>query len=180
MASERQIAANRRNARKSTGPKSSAGKKRSGRNAYRHGLSSRVASGAAVAQQLRRLADNIAGGSTDTAILELARTAAEAMLDLARVEQTRIGMIERVHVFGALELPPLFGSVRDVKAFFAKGFLPKPEDPSATMPADEPARTAEAIRRALPGLCKLDRYERRAIARRNRSLRAISKRVKVN
>jgi hypothetical protein len=38
MASERQIAANRRNARKSTGPRSGAGKKRASRNAYRHGL----------------------------------------------------------------------------------------------------------------------------------------------
>jgi hypothetical protein len=33
MASERQIAANRRNARKSTGPRSGAGKKRASRNA---------------------------------------------------------------------------------------------------------------------------------------------------
>jgi len=38
MASERQIAANRRNARKSSGPHSGAGKKRASRNAYRHGL----------------------------------------------------------------------------------------------------------------------------------------------
>ena len=38
MASERQITANRRNARNSTGPHSGAGKKRGSRNAYRHGL----------------------------------------------------------------------------------------------------------------------------------------------
>jgi hypothetical protein len=39
MASERQIAANRRNARRSSGPRSSAGKRRSSGDALRHGLS---------------------------------------------------------------------------------------------------------------------------------------------
>src|SRR5689334_24980060 len=38
MATENQIAANRRNARNSTGPKTEQGKRRSRRNAYRHGL----------------------------------------------------------------------------------------------------------------------------------------------
>jgi len=38
VASERQIAANRRNAQKSTGPRSVAGKRRARRNAYQHGL----------------------------------------------------------------------------------------------------------------------------------------------
>ncbi|WP_339156782.1 hypothetical protein [Bradyrhizobium sp. 2S1] len=39
MASVRQIKANRRNAKRSTGPKTNQGKARSGRNALRHGLS---------------------------------------------------------------------------------------------------------------------------------------------
>src|ERR1700722_3566152 len=39
MATERQIAANRANAKRSTGPKTAAGKQRSSRNAFRHGLS---------------------------------------------------------------------------------------------------------------------------------------------
>jgi hypothetical protein len=43
MATERQIAANRRNAQNSTGPRSRAGKKRVSRNSYRHGLSYGVA-----------------------------------------------------------------------------------------------------------------------------------------
>lgn len=38
MTSQRQIDANRRNAKKSTGPKSTAGKRRSARNAIKHGL----------------------------------------------------------------------------------------------------------------------------------------------
>ena len=39
MATEKQIAANRRNAQRSTGPRSAAGKHISSRNAFRHGLS---------------------------------------------------------------------------------------------------------------------------------------------
>lgn len=39
MASDRQIAANRENAKRSTGPRSEAGKARSARNALKHGLS---------------------------------------------------------------------------------------------------------------------------------------------
>ena len=39
MASQKQIEANRRNARKSTGPRSASGKKRASRNAFSHGLS---------------------------------------------------------------------------------------------------------------------------------------------
>jgi hypothetical protein len=37
------------------------------------------------------------------------------------------------------------------------------------MPSSEPDRTAEAIRRALPELLKLDRYERSAAARRDKA-----------
>jgi hypothetical protein len=39
MATEKQIAANRANAKKSTGPRTAAGRLKSSRNAFRHGLS---------------------------------------------------------------------------------------------------------------------------------------------
>ena len=52
MATERQIAANRRNASKSTGPRSRAGKKRARQNAYQHGLTTSLHSSAAVAEQV--------------------------------------------------------------------------------------------------------------------------------
>jgi len=53
--------------------------------------------------------------------------------------------------------------------------MPQRIDPSATMPTEEPERTAEAVRRALPDLAKLDRYESRAVARRDRAIRQIVK-----
>ena len=54
--------------------------------------------------------------------------------------------------------------------------MPEPVDPLATMPNKEPERTAEAIRRALPELLKLDRYKSRAVARRDRAIREMTKR----
>jgi hypothetical protein len=86
MASERQIAANRHNARKSTGPRSGAGKKRASRNSYRHGLTLNITSTAAFAKQLDKLARKIAG-NTDAITLERAREIAQAELELARVRR---------------------------------------------------------------------------------------------
>ena len=45
------------------------------------------------------------------------------------------------------------------------------------MPATEPERSVEAVRRALPELLKLERYEQRAAARRERSSEVIKGRV---
>jgi hypothetical protein len=73
MASERQIAANRRNARKSTGPRSGTGKKRTSRNAYRHGLRSSITSTAGFAKQLDKLVREIAGDTEDPILLERAK-----------------------------------------------------------------------------------------------------------
>jgi hypothetical protein len=49
-------------------------------------------------------------------------------------------------------------------------------DPLPAMPSEEPQRTAEAVRRILPDLIKLHRYESRAVARRDRAIREIIKR----
>jgi hypothetical protein len=171
MASERQIAANRRNARKSTGPRSGAGRKRASRNAYRHGLTLSIT---AFAKQLDTLVHKIAGDSEDAIVLERARAIAQAELELARVRRAKVALIERASAFGELDPPRLFSSVtkinRVINALERGSFLPKPIDASATMPSQEPDRSAEAIRRLLPELRKLERYERRAAARRDRAI----------
>jgi len=172
MASERQIAANRRNARKSIGPRSGAGRKRASRNSYRHGLTLNIASTAAYAKQLDKLARKIAGDTKDAITLERAREIAQAELDLARVRRAKVALIERARAFGELDPPQAFSTVTEIKRFFnaldrGRLIVPKPTDPSATMPSQEPDRTAEAVRRVLPELRKLDRYERRAAVRRD-------------
>jgi hypothetical protein len=89
-----------------------------------------------------------------------------------------------VREFGELDSPRLFStadSVRTVKQiarFFAvldrgRLIIPKRIDALATMPSEEPYQTAEAFRRVLPELRKLDRYERRAVAQRDRAVRGL-------
>jgi hypothetical protein len=175
MASERQIAANRRNARKSTGPRSGAGKKRASRNAYRHGLTLSITSSAAFAKQLEKLARKIASDTENAIVLEHARAIAQAELDLARVRRAKVSLIEGASAFGELDPPQAFSAVTQIKRFFnaldrGKLILPKLSDSSATMPSQEPYRSAEAIRRVLPELRRLGRYERRAAVRRHRAV----------
>ena len=175
MASERQIAANRRNARKSTGPRLGAGKKRASRNAYRHGLTLSITSTAAFAKQLDKLAREIAGDTEDPILLEHARTIAQSELDLARVRRAKVALIERACTFGELEPPQVLSSVTQIIRLVnaldrGRLILPKPVDSSATMPSQEPYRSAEAVRRVLPELRKLDRYERRAAVRRHQAV----------
>ena len=182
MASERQIAANRRNAQNSTGPRSAAGKRRASRNSYRHGLTSAITSSAKWAKGVERLACAIAGDTSDVIILEYARTAAEAEFDLAQIRRVKVAIIERIMAFGEANGPRTFESVAEVKRFFSgldRGelVLPNPVDAPA-MPETEPERSAEAVRRALPELVKLDRYERRAASQRQRAVRFISDRKK--
>src|SRR5258708_26388031 len=95
MATKRQIAANRGNAGKSTGPRSHAGKKRAGRNAYRYGLTASLLSNAAVAKQVEKLARKLAGKTNSEIILEHARVAAQAAIDLARVRRAQLRPIQR-------------------------------------------------------------------------------------
>jgi hypothetical protein len=182
MATERQIAANRRNARNSTGPRSSAGRKRASRNSYRHGLTARTASSTERARRVERLARKIARDSADLLTLESARAAAQAELDLAQIRQVKVALIGRMLAFGEFEAPQLFKSVGQIKQFlnaFDRGgmSIPEPVDAAATMPSVEPERLAEAVRRALPELLKFDRYECRAAIRRDRSLCEINDRI---
>jgi hypothetical protein len=181
MASERQIAANRRNARKSTGPRSGDGRKRASRNAYRHGLTLSISSTAPFAKQLNKLVRKIVGDTKDEIVLERARVVAQAELELARVRRAKIALIERASAFGELDPPQLSASrlIRHLNALLG-GRETKPIDASAAMPSHEPERSAEAVRRVLPELHKLDRYERRAAAQRDRAILDLFDRRKRN
>ena len=181
MASEAQIAANRRNAQNSTGPRSASGKKRASRSALRHGLTKPM-SGVAFAREVEALARQIARDPGDKFEMVSARQVAEAQLELERVQRIKIALIERVAALGRLEQRKLFRTIRDETAWMALTCLgarlgstqPKcAVDPLPPLPAEEPARTAEAVRRALPELRRLHRYERRAVARRDRAVRRL-------
>jgi hypothetical protein len=177
MASTRQIAANRRNARQSTGPRSSAGRNRSRRNSYWHGLAASGTLNAERFKHIERLARKIAGNSTDVMTVERARTLAQAEYELALIRQAKVALISRVMAFGAFETPDAVepNQVKRLITGLKRGEFVVPERAEIPgMPATEPERTAEAIRRALPELIKLERYERRAAARRDRAMQTFA------
>ncbi|MBR1190357.1 hypothetical protein [Bradyrhizobium sp. AUGA SZCCT0160] len=170
MASERQVTANRINARKSTGPKTRAGRQRIRTNAYRHGL-------AAVFNRESRaeieiIARELAGDTTNPIILQHARDAAYAVFVLARIKVLRIAWVQRAYELGTVEFPPK-SAIR--KSFFAflEGKAGLMALPFQTMPPEGPERLSEAIHRALTQLANLDRYEARAVALRNRAFRVL-------
>jgi hypothetical protein len=108
MTSAAKIAANRRNALASTGPRSSAGKARSAQNARlstgprtpegkkmsaqnarRHGLTLSVAGDPAWSEEIKSLARSIAGADADDEGYDLACMIAEAQIDVMRARGVR-------------------------------------------------------------------------------------------
>jgi hypothetical protein len=175
MASARQIVANQRNAKKSTGPKSDAGRKRSGKNAYRHGLSvpmSTVEYGA----QLKDLARQFGGDSADVESLALAERGAHAHLELERIRRDQNAMIERgltlgisrAELFVPEELRQRFVRTDGPGAMRGESSL-RPE-PLPGGKEEEGRKFVEAVRRVLPDLTKTCRYEKLAAGRRDRAL----------
>jgi hypothetical protein len=180
MATEKQIAANRRNAAKSTGPRSAAGKKRAGRNAYRHGLSLARASTPTLSKQLEERARELAGTSEDQVILGLAHAVAAAEFDVDRVRRTKVSLIRCVSAFGGVDPRRIVrGIIRWLRTYEDSANMEEPpwrlalSTAPAPMPPREPQRSAEAIRRCLPHLRKLERYEERAAARLGRAVEAL-------
>ena len=104
MATDRQIAANRRNGALSRGPRTPEGRARSSRNALRHGLSIPVSRHKARIREIETLARELAAGGGDR--LDQARIAAEAELELVRVREAYEAVLTRAAASGAAgELP---------------------------------------------------------------------------
>lgn len=89
MVSRAQIAANRRNAQKSTGPKSAVGKARVAQNALKHGLAVAVRNVPEQVVDLAALAAQLSGTEKEPNPTGRARMAAAAELELLRVRRAR-------------------------------------------------------------------------------------------
>ena len=94
MTSFKQIAANRRNASRSTGPITALGKARASRNALRHGLSVPVYPASAVAADIGEFALQLVGDAASQTEIDLARAAAEAQLELVRIRREKQLLLE--------------------------------------------------------------------------------------
>jgi hypothetical protein len=98
--SDRQIAANRNNAKKSTGPRSDAGLEASRRNARRHGLAIAIGTDPAFQDEIEKLAKTLSLSRGVQHVDERAREAAEAELDLLRIRKVRAWVLERLYFAG--------------------------------------------------------------------------------
>jgi hypothetical protein len=94
VTSPKQIAANRRNATRSTGPVTAQGKARASRNARRHGLSVPVYRASAVAAEIGEFALQLVGDAASPTEIDLARAAGEAQLELVRIRRQKQLLLE--------------------------------------------------------------------------------------
>jgi hypothetical protein len=100
MSQARRAFVSRLNARKSTGPRTVAGKAAVARNARRHGLSLPLRRDQRIDLDVdalaQRIVGSIAGLAAEPRLLELACRIAEAQLDLARVRRARLPVRARL------------------------------------------------------------------------------------
>jgi hypothetical protein len=111
MASDKQIQANRRNARRSTGPRTAAGKSIASRNAFRHGLSVSQAKDETTLAEILELADQVAGEDADQARFDAAIEYATAYFEIGLIQNVRNQMLGQLNLAAATpkELWRLFG-----------------------------------------------------------------------
>src|ERR1044072_3518855 len=101
MSSQKKIEANRRNARKGTGPKTHTGKTRSSRNSFRHGLDAATNHNDKDGnEKIAKLRDMLCGQNASEVEYQQATIAAECHVLLARVRAARMIAIETMRVSG--------------------------------------------------------------------------------
>ena len=175
MSSSRQVEANRQNARKSSGPKSARGKARSARNARRYGLAVSIWRDVRLAAQAEALTHDIAGEGASEELVAVSRPIAEAQVDLMRIRQAREHLlksgVDNLDLSTSENIALMEILHRDWKdipitkkldlAFKRIGF---------GMMTKHIAQISSVLLRRLE---LMDRYERRAISRRNAAARQL-------
>ena|ERR1700716_2736043 len=113
MPSHRQIAANRNNALKSTGPRSKAGQEASRGNARRHGLAIDLGTDPAFCDDIEKLAQALSFASGMQHVSAGARVAAGAELDLLRIRKIRASLFETLYFVASAAAPDRLTELND-------------------------------------------------------------------
>jgi hypothetical protein len=181
MSSLRRQNANRRNACKSTGPKTPTGKLSMALNARSHGLSSQVIFEGEDLKSVEALAEAFVGdGVWNELIKKMARQAAKQQMMMCRVRDARRKawelakvsdkILKRGEMLGIDKFPPGLGIDRDMKSMIK--FLKKVSPHLFEAPIETDAeREIVALESVSKQLKKLVRYERQAANARDRALR---------
>jgi len=177
MTTSPQLYANRANARLSLGPKTRGGKRRSARNARRHGLSASIWSDPSLTADAEALALELAGPTASHELKGLARLAAAAHIDIDRVRRIRHRMI--THGLNDAYLGPTSGQASQkhltnlihLSGLLSEGLYIPWNLRSLLTPLEEPEKFAIAIPNLARQLSVLERYERRSLSRRKKAFR---------
>jgi hypothetical protein len=96
MTSAKKIAANRSNAKRNRGPRTEASKRRTSRNALRHGLAAIKYVDYALPRDVELMAKALCGNDARAMLFEPALAIAESEMVLRRVREQRVALIERL------------------------------------------------------------------------------------
>jgi hypothetical protein len=105
MTSQKKMAANQANGRKSRGPSTRAGKVRASRNARRHGLSSFITTDPTMSPKIKEMVDLICDDD-DPLLRQQAMTIAQNVHWLSRVKAEKVAAIERLRDATVFPLAP--------------------------------------------------------------------------
>ena len=155
MTTARKVLANRQNASASTGPKSATGKARSSANARRHRLAVPIWSDPVLTANVVALAEHIAGVHPSPQVMAHAQQVAEAQIEVVRVRRWRLDLMDQHLSHLRLE---------------------NPNDRASELRRDAELslKKASIVLDLTPQLQLLDRYERRAVSRRNRAIQSLT------
>jgi hypothetical protein len=180
--------ANRRNAQRSTGPRTVSGKERVARNALKHGLAVPVMETSGADAWIEEMARAITGEGADSGRLEHARRVASAQLDIVRIREARQRLFDnpeaRRKKINTQEMLQSAKSVLEWSELILAapdGAFDQNEHVIEVFRAFErlhsemkgpPPSLEEGIGNLASQLLRLDRYERRATSRRKVAIRA--------
>jgi hypothetical protein len=127
VTSDRKAAANKRNSRKSCGPRTAAGKATASRNALKHGLSAVVYRLPAPSAEVEQFAKAFCGHGENPDLFAQARIIAATALVLGAIGAQRIAVVERLREPTAIALAKGDNSIKLAKARSMKSQLASEE-----------------------------------------------------